>query len=141
MFQKRTISSEPTFKFWQNLCNGSNERRLRNQLFQFSQNNDEVTIRIKNEGMIRNPELDFLQARLNNKKQEIVIETTNFIKWLYVGLTIFILLFALLQLKNGIIATISVLLIFGLIILYNYRKINKAIIKFENTLENNARFG
>ena len=100
-----------------------------------------MTIRIKNEGMILNPELNFLQARLNNKKQEIVIETTNFIKWLYVGLTIFILLFALLLLKNGIIATISVLLIFGLIILYNYRKINKAIIKFENTLENNARFG
>lgn len=141
MFQKRTISSEPTFKFWQKLCNGSKERRLRDQLFQFSKDGEEVTIKIKNEGIILNPEIDFLQARLINDKQEIVVETSKFIKWLYVGLTIFIFLFALLQLKNGIIATIAVLLIFGLIILYNYRKINKAIIKFENTLENNARFG
>lgn len=141
MFQKRIISSEPTIKFWQKLCKGSKERRLRDQLFQFSTDGEVVTIKIKNEGMILNPEIDFLQARLINDKQKIVVETSKFIKWLYVGLTIFILIFALLQLKNGIIATIAIILTFGLIILYNYRKINKAIINFENTLENNARLG
>jgi len=141
MFQKRTISSEPTFQYWQKLCKGSKERRLKDQLFQFSKNGEEVTIRIKNEGIIYNPEIDFLQARLINDQKEIVVEVSKFISSLYVGISVFIFLFALIQLKNGIIATIAVLIIFGLIILYNYRKINKAIIKFEKTLENNARFG
>ena len=141
MFKSRTISSEPTFKFWQKLCNGSRERRLRDQLFQFSKNGEIVTIRIKNEGMILNPEIDFLQARLINNEKKIVVGTTNFIKWLYIGLLVFTFLFALVQLKNSIIASIVVIIIFGLIFLYNYRRINKAIIRFENTLENNARFG
>jgi len=95
---------------------------------------------MKNEGMILNPEIDFLQARLSAEETNIIVETTNFIKWLYIGLVIFTILFALLQLKNSFIITIVVLILFGLIFFYNYRKINKAIIKFENTLENNARF-
>lgn len=141
MFQTRTISNESTINFWQKLCNGSKERRLREQLFKFSKDGKEVTIKIKNEGIMMNPEIDFLQARFIKDKKIILVETTKLIKWLYVGLTIFIFLFALLQLKNSIIASITVILLFGLIIFYNYRKINRAIVKFENTLENNAQFG
>ena len=141
MFKSRTISSEPTIKFWQKLCRDSNERRLREQLFQFFKKGNNTIIKIKNEGMILNPEIDFLQARLLNDEKIIVVETSNFIKWLYIGLIVFTFLFALLQLKNSFIVSIIVLLLFGLIFLYNYKRINKAIIKFENNLENNTRFG
>jgi|GEM_PF-5468925 len=141
MFKSRTISSEPTFKFWQNLSRDSNERRLREQLFQFYKKGNSTIIKIKNEGMILNPEIDFLQARLLNDEKEIVVETSKFIKWLYIGLIVFTFLFAILQLKNRFIISIIVLILFGLIFLYNYKKMNKAISKFENILENNARFG
>ncbi len=135
MFKSRTISSEPTIKFWQKLCRDSNERRLREQLFQFFKKGNNTIIKIKN------AEIDFLQARLLNDEKIIVVETSNFIKWLYIGLIVFTFLFALLQLKNSFIVSIIVLLLFGLIFLYNYKRINKAIIKFENNLENNTRFG
>jgi len=141
MFKSRTISSEPTFKFWQKLSRDSNERRLREQLFQFSKKGNNTIIKIKNEGMILNPEIDFLQARLLNDEKKIIVETSNFIKWLYIGLIAFTFLFAILQLKNSFIISIIVLILFGLIFLYNYKKINIAISKFENILENNARFG
>ena len=141
MFQTRTISNELTYNFWKMLCKESNEKRLGEQLFQFSKDSKNALIKIKNEGLILNPEIDFLQAKVVTDEKKIIIETSRFIKWLYIGLIIFTFLFALLQIKYSIIAAIAVILIFGLIYLYNYRKINKAIIKFESTLEYNARYG
>lgn len=138
MFQSRIISNEPTVRFWQKISEESNVRRISDKLFQFSSKDENVTIKIKNEGKILNPKIDFLQARLLHDEKIIIVETTKFIKYLYIGLIVFTFLFALLQLKNSLIASIAIVIIFGMIFLYNYRKVNKAIIKFKNILEDNA---
>ena len=74
MFKKRTISNKTTFEYWQDLSRVSSERRIQNHLFQFKKKNRTTIITIKNEGMILNPEIDFLQARILNEENVIVVE-------------------------------------------------------------------
>ncbi|MDA9774484.1 hypothetical protein N9B82_05965 [Saprospiraceae bacterium] len=136
MFKKRMIAKKETVEFWQKMSSDSKEKRLQDHLFQFSVGKEYTTVKIKNEGIILNPEIDFIQARISDAEKVIIVETSTFIERLYLSLLIGTILFALLQLKSSILISIIILLAFGLIFLYNYRKINKAIVDFGNILEN-----
>lgn len=138
MFKKRVISNAETIRFWQDLSKQSREKRLGDKIFQFNKSELTTTIKIKNEGLILNPEIDFLHARILEDQQIIVVETSPLIRRLYIGLGIFIILFSLLQAKNNYVVSFLIIAIFGLIFFYNYRKINQAIIELENALESQA---
>ena len=136
MFKKRTIANKETVEFWQKLSSNEKEKRLRDHLFQFTKKQGSTIVKIKNEGMMLKPEIDFIQARISDAEKVVIVEASTFIERLYIGLLIGTFLMALLQLKNSILISIIILLVFGLIFLYNYRKINKAIVDFGNKLEN-----
>jgi len=142
MFEKRNISIQSTIDFWESLSSEQSEIRLNNQVFLFSKKKDEIVINIKNEKVILNPKIDFIQARIDKKikgQTKIIVETKKIISLLYQGLIIFASVFIVLNIINKILPLIFLTIVLGLIMRYNYNQINKAIIDFEEVLKKNSQ--
>ena len=139
IFKKQIITNTEIVNFWSSNSFDQEVREYRNKNYQITRNNTELLIHAKNENVFLNPKQDFLQARIDlrstNTKRNIIVEPKVFIERLYIGLSLGLFLFFLLNLKDSILVAFILLTIFSLILYYNYHQINKAILTFKNDLE------
>ncbi|MDF1698305.1 MAG: hypothetical protein P1U56_20820 [Saprospiraceae bacterium] len=138
MFKKQLISTPTVVQFWKSKSTASKQLQLDGPLFQFTTAKNKSIITIKNKRGILNPKTDFIQALItkNDTNQDIIIvETKPFILRLYRIIYILIAIFGVLQLKTNVLLVVVIFIIFGLIFLYNYKKINSSIEDFKSLLE------